>query len=265
MRGAEVISADLCDAAAVNEGLRGARAVIHLAGLMQGSPSDIERANVQGTANVLAAMGRGGPERLVYVSSVAVYGGGDFLDITEDHPRAPRGAYAESKARAEDLVRQSAERQRLEAWILRPCDVYGAHDRGLGKLFLDLARHGVVPLLRGGSIRYDVVAASDLAQACVLAAMNPESAGVECLHITSGEKLTVAALAARLQAHLGVTVRTIDVPDPANPPPEAPGWLIPLLAEHRSFSIASARERLGYEPKVPFPLGLNEEHEIPTS
>ncbi len=92
--GAELITEDVRDPAAVDRALAGVDAVCHhaaLVGLGLGLPDmpgycDV---NVTGTATLLAAMGRHEVHRLVLASSMVVYGDGEYRCATHGRIRAP--------------------------------------------------------------------------------------------------------------------------------------------------------------------------------
>jgi nucleoside-diphosphate-sugar epimerase len=253
----DVRAVDLLDPDGLVEALRGCRAVVHAAARMAGDDGEIVKTNLDGTRNLLDAMAKEGAGRLVFLSTVAVYGGGDMVDWTEDREPDPTGAYATSKAQAEAAVRETCARTGLEAWILRPTTVYGREDRnGFTPFMLQIARDGVIPLVRQGTVRFDLAAAADVAQACFLAATGPASAG-EPLHVTSGENLTMADVVKRLREKLGLPARTVLIENPDQPPEGVPLALVQAVAEHRSFSIERARTRLGFQPATRFPHDLD--------
>lgn len=251
-----IVPADLGDPAALAKAMHGCHAVVHAAAQMRGDEDEITAVNLDGTRNVLRAIEEARVQRLVFLSTVAVYGEGDMIEVTEDRELRPMDAYARSKAKAEEAVREACVRTGLEAWILRPTTVYDPEDReGFTAYMLNLARDGVIPLVRKGAVRFDLVAASDVAQACLLAATGPPGAG-EPLHVTSGEDLTVAGIVERIRNRLGLPVRTVEVEDPNQPPEGVPASLVRALAEHRSFSIRRAQTLLGYKPSKRFPDDL---------
>lgn len=251
----ELVSCELADPAGLRRAFAGCDAVVHAAGLMRGSAEDLAAVNVTGTRNVLAAAVAIGA-RAVFLSTVAVYGEGDMLDVTEDRPLRPRDTYARTKAEAEEAVRRACAAEGLEAWVLRPTTVYGPGDeRGFTPFLLQLGRAGVIPLVAEGEIRFDLVASQDVARACHLAATGPAGRG-EALHVTSGEELTVATIVERLRRELGLPAPCVRVDDPRSPPDGVPLELVRAVSEHRGFSIDRARARLGYEPRVRFPAPL---------
>ncbi len=81
LEGAELIVADVRDAAAVERALQGSDAVLHLAakvglGVDVGDLPDYASSNDVGTAELLAAMARAKVHRLTLASSMVVYGAG---------------------------------------------------------------------------------------------------------------------------------------------------------------------------------------------
>ena len=113
----EVVHGDLSDLAALRELARGADVVVHAAGLIKARDADaFHRANVQGTANLIAALNASGAAtRLLFVSSITA--------------RAPHlSPYAASKRAAEELIRTSLAPPN-EWVIVRPCAIYGPWDR----------------------------------------------------------------------------------------------------------------------------------------
>lgn len=104
--------------------------------------SRMQRVNVEGTrALIEAAAGRAG--RLVYLSSVGVYGQPRQGEIGEDTAASPHNEYERSKAEAEQQVRAAGEQ--LPWVILRPSKIIGVgtHDAALYQL-MRLMRRGLV-------------------------------------------------------------------------------------------------------------------------
>ncbi len=135
----------LDDKAALADLVHGVDAVVHIAGLTNTpDPAEFERANVTGTAHVIAAMKDKARKRLVFVSSLSA--------------REPMlSQYGGSKAEAEALVDASD----LDWTIVRPPAVYGPRDVDMFELFRS-AKMGVVPLPPGGGT--SLIHVSDLAE-----------------------------------------------------------------------------------------------------
>lgn len=141
----EWVRGSLSDTASLDALVEGCDGVIHIAGLTNTpDPSQFDAANVEGTANVIAAMKSAKVNRLVFVSSLAA--------------RKPElSQYGASKAKAEQLV----EASKLDWTIVRPPAVYGPRDDDLLELFRT-AKWGFVPLPPGGAT--SLIYVSDLAR-----------------------------------------------------------------------------------------------------
>jgi uncharacterized protein YbjT (DUF2867 family) len=139
----------------------GADAVIHIAGVVNGSKLDFIHGNVDGTRNMAAAAASMGVGRFVHVSSMAA--------------REPDlSNYGRSKERAEHAVRQSG----LDWTMVRPPGVYGPGDLEMRDMFR-MAKLGVVVLPPPG--RISLVHVADLARLLVtLAVTDPGREIYEC-------------------------------------------------------------------------------------
>lgn len=121
---------------------QGADAVIHIAGLINGSRDRFEAVNVTGTAAMIDAARKAGVRRFIHISSLAA--------------REPElSDYGRSKAKSERLVAASG----LDWTIIRPPAIYGPGDRETFELFR-MARRGFVPLPPPG--RFSLIHVEDL-------------------------------------------------------------------------------------------------------
>ena len=82
-------------------------------------PKDIFSTNVEGTRNVMSVCHELGINRVVYISSTAVYGVPDVHPLHEDHPMVGVGPYGESKVRAEQVCHEFADSE-MTISIIRP-------------------------------------------------------------------------------------------------------------------------------------------------
>lgn len=146
-RGATVIRGDLSDAGAIERTIEGAEIVYHLAARVSGSGSEreFEETNVDGTRRVMEACARHGVRRVVYHSSLAVYGPGHgSAPIDESSPFDPhpelRGYYPESKIKADQLAASFAREKGLSLVTLRPGLIYGPGRIPLGLLAFALGK-----------------------------------------------------------------------------------------------------------------------------
>ena len=154
--GVEWVSGDLESAEALRALMRGAEAVIHVAGVVNDA-ARFESGNVLGTLNVIEAAKAEGVQRFIHVSSLSA--------------REPElSAYGVSKARAEKLIMASG----LEWTIVRPPGIYGPRDVDYFEMFR-LARWGVMPVPPKEG-RASIIHVDDLAR--LLLALVPGGEGV---------------------------------------------------------------------------------------
>lgn len=141
--GVDVAVGDLTDAASLERAARGCSSVLHVAATVGSSPEEARRANVDGTAAILAAATAAGVSRFVYTSSGAAVIDADGLVAEQPSgPPALTDAYSLSKAAAEDLVLPAAA-DGLAAVIVSPVSIYGPSPSGAlsyNGLFLAAAR-----------------------------------------------------------------------------------------------------------------------------
>lgn len=166
----EIAAGDLRFPERLRQACEGIREIYHAAaelGFRDGNGAEIFETNVEGTRRLLEAARASGVSRIVYTSSVAVYGDHLPLGVTEDAPLNPSGAYGVSKVRAERLLREAVGTG-LHGMIVRPCIVYGPGDRYFLPQTRSIMRLPVLPLPDGGRHVVDVVHADDVAAAHLL-------------------------------------------------------------------------------------------------
>jgi len=169
---------DVTDPDSLYPVLRGARWVLHVAGVVRARSAEaFDRVNSLGTRHVLETAYRACPdvERIVVVSSLAAAGPSpDGVPITEDADPRPITAYGRSKLRGEEWARRWSDR--LPVVIVRPPAVYGPRDRGI-HAFFRCARLGFLPRFGRGDRSYSLVHGEDLARALWATATHPVAAG----------------------------------------------------------------------------------------
>ena len=198
---------DLCGPVdAVADALAGATTVIHLAGenevVAAQDPDGALTGTVVASRHVAAAAARVGARRLVYASTVHVYG--DRLApgavVDEDAPPAPRSPYAVARLASEHLVR-SVRSPDLDVVVLRLTNVVGAPvDIDVDRWTLvtnDLCREavtrGTVTLRSSGTQHRDFVAIDDVERLFDATADGAVPDGT--YNVGSGRCITVRALA----------------------------------------------------------------------
>lgn len=148
------IAGSLSDAPALAELVRGADAVIHVAGVTNAPDrAAFAAGNVEGTRAILAATEAAGTPRFVHVSSLSA--------------REPQlSNYGWSKAEGDRQVAASP----LGWTIVRPPAIYGPGDHDMLEMFR-LAKRGFVPVPSAG--RFSAIHVDDLARLLVALAEAP--------------------------------------------------------------------------------------------
>ena len=209
-RSVEELRGDIRDPGRVRDLVEGTDVVVHAAAALpiQASRDSIRSVNVAGTENVLRAAHAAGVERLVFVSSTAVYGVPEKHPIEEDDPLVGVGWYGESKIDAEALCRVAA----VETTIIRPKTFIGPERLGVFEILFDWIREGRrIYILGKGHNRYQLLAVEDLVEAIVRAATSPEAAR-ETFNIGATEFGTVRTDLQALIDHAGSSSRLTPVP-----------------------------------------------------
>lgn len=268
------VAADITDLTALARAMTGVDAVVHMAALLHVHPGadhlpEYHRVNVEGTSAVVEAARRCAVRRIVYLSSIAVYGGGrDFVD-EETEPK-PETEYASTKLLAERLVvpATSADGSPLGV-ILRLGAVYGPSVKGnYERLVRALARGRFVPVGRGTN-RRTLVFENDVGTAVVAAASHPAAAG-QVFNVTDGQVHTVTAITGAISRALGRHPPRLSIPlgiarafvACIQPPFRLAGWPPPITTatlEKYTEDVAvrgqRIREAVGFEPRWPLEDG----------
>jgi nucleoside-diphosphate-sugar epimerase len=171
--GVETVYGDLASGAGIAEALRGAHAVIHLAGVTKAlRPEDYYTGNVRATEQLVHAMAGQGI-RLVHVSSLAAIGpSAAGVPLAEDAEPHPLTHYGKSKLAAEKVVRDLAP----DAVIVRPPVVYGPRDTDVFQLLKSISK-GLVLEIAGGERWFSAIYVKDLVQGLLAAASAPLAPG----------------------------------------------------------------------------------------
>jgi nucleoside-diphosphate-sugar epimerase len=254
----EFIQGDIRDESALSRACAGCSVVYHcVAQVPLAKDRQLFRSvNVDGTACLLLAARQGGTQKVIYVSSSAVFGIPKANPVTELTIPVPGEAYGRAKLEAEHLCLRASD-EGMDITIIRPRTILGHGRLGIFQILFEWVRTGNnVPVLGDGSNVYQFVHADDLADACVLAAAKPGSALYNCGTDRFG---TMRAVLEALCAHSGTGSRVRSVP-------MAPAvWLMnataalglsPLGPYHammfgRSFyfDIEKARRELEWRPR----------------
>ncbi len=170
----EKVTADIRNAAEVENAFRGVEYVYHLAGLISIMPGMKERVygtNVTGTENVVKACVKNHVKRLLYTSSIHAYtepaGEGIIYENTPVDERMAKGSYGKSKAAATRTVLDSGKE--IERVVCCPSGVIGPYDYGIskmGRIILNYSK-GKYKIFTNGN--YDFVDVRDVADGLISA------------------------------------------------------------------------------------------------
>jgi NADH dehydrogenase len=248
------VKGDLFDRKALDEGVRGCDAVIHVVGIIMEKPArgvTFERIHFQGTKNVVDATVRNGVRRYVHMSAL-----GSRADAASRYHR--------TKFQAEQYVRGSGL-----AWtIFRPSLIHGPRGEFM-RMEADWARHKKLPFLfmpyfgagltgRGGAGKLQPVYVKDVARAFVDALENPKTVG-EVYPLGGSEELTWPELhRASGEAVVGKRPRVVAVPAwyAKVVAKVMPGFMLPfnhdqvvMSQEDNTCDITKFRDDFGWEPQ----------------
>lgn len=205
-------------------------------------PSLYDEVNVGGARNIVAAARAHGVRRLVFVSSVAVYGLDQPL-VDESAPLRPASPYGRSKVAAEAEYRAWAATApgTHSLLVLRPCVVFGEGNRGNVHTLIDhLQRRRFVMVGRGDNRKSMAYVGNLVAFLCSQLEPDP---GVRTLNYADKPDLRTDDLVERIRALL---------PNAAPAPPRVPyalalagGFVFDALTALRGkpSAIGSARIR----------------------
>ena len=157
---------DVRDVAAVEKVTNGCDAVVHCAAALPlYSEEDIRTTEIDGCRNVLAAARKFKLDRMVQISSTAVYGVPKKHPIYETDELVGVGPYGQAKIEAEAICREAIKDGYCVS-IIRPKSFVGPERLGVFALFYDWAYtgHGF-PMIGSGENRYQLMDVDDLDQA----------------------------------------------------------------------------------------------------
>jgi nucleoside-diphosphate-sugar epimerase len=134
--GCELVSGDLGDAEALRKGMEGCDGLVHAAAMYEiGIPAKqhpaMYDANVRGTERALQAALEAKVGKVVYVSTVGIFGNthGKVVDESYEHPgKEFTSYYEETKLEAHRIAKRMMVEDGLPGVIVQPGGVYGPGD-----------------------------------------------------------------------------------------------------------------------------------------
>jgi nucleoside-diphosphate-sugar epimerase len=274
-RGVRVYRGDVCWPDTLAAPMRGAAAVVHLAGMMGvwRPLGDYRAVNVTGTRNVCMTALSERVGRVVHVSSWTVYGMGLNRPAREDFLLRPfREPYALTKAEGDLAVQRMIADDRLPAVIIRPGTFFGPGDRLHYSRMADRLRAGKGAIVGRGDNALPFVYVTDVVQGLLLALDCDEAVG-QAYNISNDAPLTQQQVLEAIAHDIGVSPPTIHVPYRAlyagggaaerlaalassQQQPVLTRLGVKLFGTDNRHAIDKARRELGYRPQVPLREGL---------
>jgi dihydroflavonol-4-reductase len=256
---------DICDRPSLQAAMQGVDRVFHTAAYVELGLVDaarMERINVEGTRNVLEAAQAAGVQKLVYCSTIGVYGDTQGRVIDETFERQQKdfsSAYDSTKYEAQRLVDQFAAAG-LPVVSVMPSGIFGADDPHFGPV-IDTFLKGKLKVWAGGDRITGIVHVDDLVSAMLLAA---EKAPSGAHYIISTGDLSTRDMFQFLSQETGIAPPR-EVPEPVvrivgnilDPIGRLLSWQPPISRERVHYvydrcvrvSGDKARRELGLDPR----------------
>ncbi|MFI8996039.1 NAD-dependent epimerase/dehydratase family protein [Streptomyces sp. NPDC053542] len=193
--GPDSVRADLTDPDSLRGVAEGADVLVHLASKVSGEEEACRAVNIVGTQALMREARQAGVERIVHLSTAAVYGLGPHRGIAVDEI-APAPVSAASRTRL------AGERTALDAGavVLRPYLITGAGDRWVVPALAELVRR-VPARWDGGQARLSLVDVRDLARLVAELACGEAEVASGVYHAAHPEPVRLDALLDTLAGH----------------------------------------------------------------
>lgn len=270
--GAEIIVGDITDGSTLSRAVKGCQLVFHFAGVIGNvfkPRSYFDAVNVEGTRIVAEAALEENVERLIYTSTVGVYGLNAKADTDERSPHVlSHDPYCDTKLQAEKIVRDLFHKRRLPCVIIQPSPVYGPRDETWTLYPIELIRTGKMVLVNGGKGLIQPIYITDLADGIILASQQGRAG--ESYILSGSEVVTI-------REFFGYYARMLK----REPIRSVPGWLALGLATvfegvsrithkpmpftkcairgtmmHATYSIDKAMRELGFHSRTRLEQGM---------
>ncbi|GAB4377619.1 MAG: NAD-dependent epimerase/dehydratase family protein [Elainellaceae cyanobacterium] len=239
----QLVYGEITDRDALKTAMQGVDVVFHTAAYVELGLVDaaaMQRVNVEGTRTVLETAKAAGISKLVYCSTIGIYGDTQGQVIDETFQRQQQGfssAYDSTKYQAQQLVDQFAA-EGLPVISVMPSGIFGADDPHFGPV-LDNFLNGKLRVWAGGDRITGIVHVDDLVAAMILAA---EKAAPGSHYILSTGDLTTREMFKILGQAAGVPAPH-EIPEPVV---RVAGDVLDVIGRVASWNPPISRERVHY-------------------
>lgn len=250
----DIVRGNVLDVESVQQVVRGADVVFHLAALVGIpysflNPREVVEVNVIGSLNVLTAAREAGVGKIIQTSTSEVYGTAQYVPMDEMHPLQAQSPYAASKIAADAIALSFARSFSLPVAIIRPFNTYGPRQSARAIIPTLIAQAFTQETIKVGATTptRDFTFVTDTIQAFIRVAEVSACVG-EVINVGSGHEISIGDLIQRIMTIVGREV-PVEV-DPQRLRPEA-SEVRQLLAD-----TAKARHFLSWAPEVSLDEGL---------
>ena len=263
----DIVVGDIRDLDALIDTVRtyGVTKAVHMASVLsaavEANPPLAVEVNALGTVNVFEAAARCELEKVVWASSIDVFGHGPAYagkTIDDDFPYDPPYVYGATKVFSEHLARRYAQNHGLSITGMRLSRIYGYGEhikatRGSGTSWLSSLLYEpamgsdtkvVVPF---GARSMDFIYIEDVADAFLKALAHTEPGARN--YLTVGDYRRIADAYEFVRRVFPDALIELDEEDAALPPGSSMTWAI-------RHDGARAAAEIGYRPSVPLEVGL---------
>ncbi len=265
-----IVEGNITHAERMKQVIQGCSIVFHVAAALGGNLEKQHRINVDGTRNVMVAAAEAKVERVVVVSSIAVYGYKYNGDITEDCEQRPkRSFYNITKSQAETIVREIGAEYNVPYSIVRPAMIYGPRSNAWTATLFRLAKLNPTPFIGDGHGHVHPIYVDDLVDLMILAATHPAAVGqaFNCSADPAPSWREFLGGYSRLAGHNSWLSIPPIIMRPIAPlieliltlrgePQELPE-LVDFLQSSKTYKTTKARDLLGWQPKTDLQTGIN--------
>lgn len=254
------IYGDVRDKKQMDEMMSGVDVVIHCAAALPlWKKNDIYETNIDGAGNVLESSLKNKVNRVIHISSTAVYGVPDVHPLYETHPRHGVGPYGESKVKAEEIC-EEYRKKGLAVCILRPKSFIGTARLGVFQILYDWVESGVkIPIIGNGKNRYQLFEVEDLVDAILLASTLPLEKINDTFNVGAKEFKTVNEDVGAMCEYAGTGAKVMSTPASLIKPllrffellnvSPLYKWIYGTADTDSYVSIEKAMTQLGWDPK----------------
>lgn len=191
--------------------LQGIEAIINCAGRVEGSPAELDQANVTYPVTLARAARQAGVARFVQVSSFSIYG--PVEHIGEGSLPAPTTLYGHSKVEAEGQLRNLRTPDFTPVALRLPFMFSVEHPALMGRLVDVMLRLGALPTRARETVRRSMISYDGAADALIRQSIAPEPAE-SAIAAADPQPLALKDIAQAIRESLGRRVLVLPVPEP---------------------------------------------------